>query len=205
MKTFLTSDADTPDADLVAAYRAGDEAAFRVLIERYTKALYAFIYRYFSNVGDTEDVVQETFIRVWRHLRTFDTQRSFKTWLYTIGRNVALDLAKKKKAILLSNFESLDEEPGDLLSTIVDPAPLPDEVFSRTELAQELEHMLQKLPPASRLVLHLHHHDQLTFQEIAEIIGEPLDTVKSRYRRSLVRLRNMLVPSETAPKCPPQS
>ena len=194
-KTPNKISSDAADAELVRAYRAGEEEAFRALVERHIGHLYAFVRRLVGSEVEAEDITQTSFVRAWRHLSNFDVSRSFKVWLFSIAKNAALDFFKKKKPVLFSDFD-INREGFDPLDLIADPAPLPDEVLSRANLATELTDVLNQLPPPVRIVLHLHYNDELTFREIAEVLGEPLDTIKSRHRRGLLRLRERLLPRQ---------
>lgn len=179
------------DEQLVFDYLKGDEGSLEVLIRRYLKPIYGFVYHMVGNVHDAEDVTQETFVKMWKHLKKFDSRKSFKTWLFSIAKNAALDFLKKKKAI---PFSALDNEDGDnvMIDSIADSEALPSEIFDREDIASFLASAMAKLPPMYRAVLTLHYNEQLRFREIADVLGEPLDTVKSRHRRACSMLRKFL-------------
>lgn len=179
------------DEKLVNDYLAGDKKSLEVLIERHLKPIYNFIYYYVGDAPSAEDVTQDVFVRVWRKINKFDEKKSFKTWLFSIAKNAALDFLKKKKAVPFSELEN-EEGENAIIETMADPAPLPDELLARADLSKLISGALAKLPPAVRGVLLLHHYDQFTFEEVAETLGEPLNTVKSRYRRALIKLRKIL-------------
>lgn len=180
------------DEDLVSAYLAGEEKALDLLIQRYLKPIYNFIYRYIGNQGDAEDIVQDTFVNVWKSIRKFDRTRKFKTWIFTIARNASLNWIKKKKPQLFSQF---DNEEGDnvIEESTADPSPLPDELFARADLSKKLSEILEKLSPEYRLVILLHYTNHFTFQEISELLKVPLNTVKSRHRRALISLKKIVL------------
>ena len=182
------------DKQLITDYLKGDEESLELLIQSYLKPIYSFVYRYTGSTQDAEDVTQESFVKVWRNLKKFDQQKSFKTWIFAIAKNTALDHLKKKKAIPFSYFEN--EEGGNMIiDTLADPAPLPDELLEKVGMAQILTSAMEKLSPKYRMVLFLRYNDHFTFREIGESLGEPLHTVKSRHRRALVQLKELL--SET--------
>lgn len=186
------------DEQLVGQYRNGDQKSLEFLIERYLKPIYYFSHRMVGTVHDAEDVTQETFVKAWKHLKKFDERKSFKTWLFSIAKNTALDFLKKKKAVPFSAF---DNEEGDsaLTESIADPEALPPEVFDRADLAEFLASAMAKLPPMYRAVLTLRYHEQLRFREIAEVLHEPLHTVKSRHRRAVMMLRKLLIAPKDTP------
>lgn len=183
---------DRLDQQLVADYIAGDEKSLEILIKRYLKPIYSFICRYVGNSQDAEDITQEVFMKVWRNLKKFDQQKSFKTWIFSIAKNSSIDWLKKKKTIPFSNFEN---EAGENLLTkrLVDPAPLPYELLERAGISEIVNKAMNQLTPQYRMVLFLRYNDHFTFREIAEVLGEPLNTVKSRHRRAIILLKKLLI------------
>jgi len=179
------------DAELIANYLAGDEKSLEVLYDRYLKPIYSFAYRYVGGGQDAEDVTQEVFVKVWRNLRKFDQQKSFKTWIFSIAKNTAIDFLKKKKAIPFSEFEN-EEGENMLTEKLADTSPLPQELLERTGMVQMLNSAMDKLSPKYRMVLFLRYNDHFNFREIAESLGEPLYTITSRHRRALVQLKKIL-------------
>lgn len=180
------------DEQLIADYFNGDEQALEILVKKYLGPIYGFVFRYAGNEADAADITQDVFVKIWRKLKKFDAKKSFKVWLFSIAKNTALDFLKKKKAVPFSNFD--DQEGNNVLAeTLADPEPLPPEIFEKKELGELLNSALKKLSPADQEILALHYQDQLTFQEIGEILSEPLNTVKSRHQRAVVRLRKYLI------------
>lgn len=179
------------DEQLIVDYLAGDEKSLEILIKRYLKPIYSFSYRYVDNSQDAEDITQEVFVKVWRNLKKFDQSKSFKTWIFHIAKNTSFDLFKKKKAIPFSKFEN-EEGENTLIETLTDPSPLPNEIFERAGIAEILNVAINQLNPKYRMVLFLRYNDHFTFREIAEALGEPLNTVKSRYRRAIILLKKLL-------------
>ncbi len=188
------------DTELVTKYLKGDGASLEFLIKRYLKPIYSFVYKYVGNAQDVEDITQEVFVKMWRNLKRpilglssgFNPDKgSFKTWIFQIAKNTAIDFLKKKKAIPFSAFEN---EGGEnmLAETLVDLAPLPQELLEKAGMAQMLNSVMEKLSPKYRVVFSLRYNDHLTFREIAESLGGSLNTVKSRHRRALILLKNLL-------------
>jgi RNA polymerase sigma-70 factor (ECF subfamily) len=180
------------DVELVRAVLAGDKDAFPALLARHMDGVYRFAYRYLRHGEDAEDVTQETFVRAWKNLKRFDTTRNFKTWLFTITKNAALDLIKKKKPLLFSQISEEDDQLDMLLAPYVGTQELPDAVLGRKMVAADLERALGALPPGYRTVLAMRYRDHLKFREIAEALGEPIDTVKSKHRRGIILLRRVI-------------
>ncbi len=179
------------DEQLIKIYLLGNEEALRFLIERYLKPIYNFIYRYVGNTGDAEDITQEVFANVWKNLKDFDQNKKFKTWIFSIAKNASLNWIYKKKPSLFSEFENKNGE-NLLAESIVDPSPLPDELFVSADLNKKLSAAMEKLSPNYRMVLFLRYNDHFTFQEISESLNEPLNTVKSRHRRAILLLKKLL-------------
>ncbi len=180
------------DAELVNAVIRGDKNAFPMILERHMNAVHAFVYRYVRNNEDANDVTQDAFVRTWKNLKRFDATRNFKTWLFAIAKNAALDLLKKKHSISFSEIGEEEEAVNAFLAPYMDEAERPDVVFDRARMRDELEEMLGALPPAYRRVLALRYKDNLKFREIAAVLAEPIDTVKSKHRRGLILLRKIV-------------
>lgn len=182
------------DEQLVADYLKGDEESLNILVGRYLKPIYSFVYRYIRSAGDAEDVTQEAFIKAWSNLRKFDRQKKFKTWIFSIAKNTSIDWLRKKKAIPFRSFET--ENGGNrILDTLLDPSPLPDELLERADLKRSLTSAIDRLSPKYQVVLFLRYNDHFTFREIAGSLGIPLHTVKSQHRRALISLKKLLTES----------
>jgi RNA polymerase sigma-70 factor (ECF subfamily) len=179
------------DEKLIASYLTGDEKSLETLIKRYLKPIYSFVYRYIGNSQEAEDITQEVFIKTWRNLKKFDQKKKFKTWIFSIAKNASIDFLKKKKTIPFSEFEN-GEGRNVFLEKFVDTVPLPNELFEQVNIARILTLAIEKLLPKYRMVLFLRYNDHFTFREIAEVLEEPLNTVKSRHRRALTQLKKLL-------------
>ena len=180
-----------PDTELIANYLDGDEQSLELLIKRYLKPIFGFTYKYVGNSQDAEDITQETFVKIWRHLKKFDRKKSFKTWIFTIAKNTAIDFLKKKKAIPLSKFDNKDGE-GAFADTLADSSPLPSEILEQKNLILKLTKTLNTLLPKYKIVMSLYYNEGLNFREIAGRMGESINTIKSRHRRALVALKKLL-------------
>lgn len=175
------------DEQLVRLYLDGNEAVFVVLVDRYMRYLYHFVKQLVSDTALAEDIVQETFVKIWKNLRRFDSTKSFKTWIFAIAKNTAYDALKKKKALPFSLFS--DEEGRNMLDNITDERPDAGDVLDQEATARDLAEKLAMLAPIYRSLLSLHYQEHFTLHEIADILGEPYNTVKSRHQRALQSLR----------------
>ncbi|MFA5747207.1 MAG: sigma-70 family RNA polymerase sigma factor [Candidatus Paceibacterota bacterium] len=182
---------DLSDKELIEKYLKGDEKALEFLISRYLKTVYGFVYRFAGNEQDAEDITQESFVKAWGSIKKFDRKKSFKSWIFKIARNTAIDLLRKKKTVPFSKFDGEDGKNA-IIETLADTGPLAQEIFERKSIAQEITVALSELPLKYKAVFSLRHDSDLSFQEIAESLDEPVNTVKSRYRRALIALKNVL-------------
>ena len=183
------------DQQLIADYLNGDDGAITILIDRHLKTVFNFTYRLIGKQEEAENIAQETFLKMWRNLKKYRQGENFKTWLFTIARNTAIDWLRKKKSIAFSNFEN-EKDENAFAESLTDPEPLPDEIFARAEEKTLLDNALKKLSISEREVLLLHYSEHLTFDEIGKILEKSLNTVKSRHRRALIELRQHLNMSE---------
>lgn len=177
------------DEQLISDYLEGDERALSVLVDRYLSDLSNFTFSLTRDRQSAEDVAQEAFVKAWKNMRRFVPGNSFRGWLFSIARNTAIDLLRKRQDVAFSAFET--EEGNVLLDTLKDTQPLPDELLARAEDARYLEGLLEELNPLYREVLTLRHTSNMTFEEIGQIVGRPLHTVKSQYRRAIVALQRV--------------
>ncbi len=197
---------ENSDEQLVASYFKGDEKSLEILIERYLKPIYNFVYQYVRGLDEAEDITQEVFVKAWRNLKKFNPKKShfvkignrqgksFKAWLFTIARNTSIDAIRKKKSIPFSEFEN-EEGKNVLIDKLIDPTPSANKISEQLDLARILTTAIEKLSSKYRLVLSLRYNDNFTFQEIAESLGESPNTIRSRHRRALTHLNRILLDS----------
>ncbi len=182
------------DEELIEAHLKGDGSAFPALVGRYLDQAYDLALR-LGGGDDANDITQEAFIKAWRNLKRYRREAaSFRTWMFAILRNTAIDFARKKSRKGSSPFSAFDTEDGGnrLLETLPDDAPQPDDLFAEAESKEALERALAALPFRAREVLLLKYFEDMTFDEIGRALGEPLNTVKSRHRRALALVRSAL-------------
>lgn len=178
------------DKELITAYIYGNDEAFKELVSRHMDNVYKFTHRYFNDKDKAEDATQETFVKAWKNIKRFDTDRKFITWLFAIAKNICLDILKKKTPAAFSKIEA--EKEMDIADLIQDENPLPDELAERSENKKAIETILQKIPADYRMVLFLRYNDHMKFREIAEALDEPINTVKSRHLRGLKIMKKLM-------------
>lgn len=178
------------DEELIESYLEGREKSLEELISRYLRVIYNFVYKYAGSGAIAEDITQEVFIKVWKNIKKFDAEASFRTWLFSIAKNTAIDWARKKKPILFSEF---DREGGNILEDLlIDDLPLPDEIAQSKYAFEEVSNAYGKISADEARIIKSHDGYGLTFIEIAKTLGRPLHTVKSIHRRALIKLRKIL-------------
>src|SRR6185437_858950 len=160
------------DEELLAAYLGGEESAFGELTARHLKGVYSFVLKFVGGQHEAEDIAQESFLKVWKNLQNFRPEKSsFKKWLLRIARNSSIDFLRKKKHIPFSEFEKDGEHT--LAETVPAPDALPYELWEQAENSAALTEALQELTPRHREILLLYYTNDLTFDEIGAMLGEP--------------------------------
>jgi RNA polymerase sigma-70 factor (ECF subfamily) len=163
------------DEDLMEAVASGDEAALTTLIDRYAASVHAYLLRHSGSREDADDLLQETWVRVARSARRFDTARRFRSWIYGIATNLTRDLFRRR----MTRERALRD-----LATQPPAAPRVDSV-DRGELREHIA----ELPENMRAVLLLRYYEGMSEAEMAEVLGIPRGTVKSRLHAALRKLR----------------
>lgn len=185
------------DTDLVRRHLAGSERAFAVLMGRYQGRLHGFIARIIGDRDRAEDLVQEAFIRVARHLHRFDDTKKFSTWLYTIGSNLAKNELRNRSrnpVVLFQALEAGRAEDDDRGVDFEDPADRPDAQLERRELRAVIDAAVARLPRHHREAFILRELDGRAYEEIAEITRANLGTVKSRLNRARAAFAGLVEP-----------
>lgn len=164
------------DKELVILAVKGDVKAFEQLVFLYEKPIFVYVKRFLSQKENAEDVTQETFIKIFRSLKTFDPEYKFRTWLYTVATNTVYDWlrkAKKNKELFIIddpdiNFETIDEKAS----------------YNKLEDKEIIDNSLKKLKPVYQTVIILFFRDELTYEEIAQVLKVPINTVKTYLYRA---------------------
>src|SRR4026208_187822 len=174
------------DSAVVSAFLGGEERAFAELVDRYQTRLLNFIYRTIGDREKAEDLVQEVFIRVYRHLHRFDQTKKFSTWAYTIAGNLAKNELRNRSRNPLVLFQTIkknwdaDHRPLEW----EDNTYRPDDLYRKRHLKETIDRAVEQLPEPHRAVFVLREMEGKTYEEIAEITGVNLGTVKSRLNRA---------------------
>jgi RNA polymerase sigma-70 factor, ECF subfamily len=179
------------DESLASGFQGGDERAFEALVDRYYRPLYHFAYRLLGHAEDAEDATQDAFVQIYRALPAAHLDLPLRPWLYRILRNRCLDLLKLRRSVSFADLSNgdVDEVAGP---AVVDGNPLPDELAERADLQRLLTAAIAALAPPYREVVALRYTADLQFGEIADVLGLPENTVKTRFQRAKPVLRHAL-------------
>lgn len=174
------------DTQLMWRIRKGDTHAMESLIRRHQDVVYATISGMLRKQGDIEDIAQQVFIRIWRSASTYEPSAKFKTWMFTILRNLVFNEMRRKRRKPVLSSDALEEENGMILS--IDSALSPDEAADQSELEQAVNQAIDELSPKEKLALQLRRYENMPYEEIATVLKTSVSATKS----ILFRARNQL-------------
>ncbi len=181
-----------PDDSLVREAKTGDKAAFGKLVNKYYEMVYAVVFGVLHHREAAKDVAQEVFLKVFRELLGFEGKAKFKTWLYRVSVNAALDQARKRRpaeSLDATDKSSDDDEPPVV---ITDKSPGPRDRAAQRELRVLLDQAIEQLSADHRAVLVLREWQELSYEEIAETLGVEIGTVMSRLHYARKKLGELL-------------
>ena len=182
------------DAEMMLRVKAGDEAAFAFLVQKYRRAMVSFMYRMAHNSAAAEDLAQEVFLRVYRSRAGYEASAKFTTWLYRIATNLAVNYARDTRHERPETTLSLDEpddETGNTLD-IADRVPTVEERMLHRERMAAIRAKVQNLPERQRMAVIMHKYQQMDYREIAEVLKLSESATKSLLFRAYETLREQL-------------
>lgn len=182
------------DALVVARCLQGYEPAYAELLSRYRGRVYGLALRMLQNDSDAQDVAQEAFVKAFNSLASFDTTKPFGAWISKITANLCIDTYRRRRLQFVSIDAPLDSEKGERTREFEDPRPDPAMDLQAAEEEERVDALLNALPDKYRTVVVLRHKQDLAYEEIAEILGIPLGTVKARLHRAHNLLKRKLKP-----------
>jgi len=184
------------DSELVAQFIGGQSFRFNELVQRYSPRLLNFVFRVIGDRERAEDLVQETFVRVYRHIKRFDQEKKFSTWIYTIASNLAKNELRNRTRNPLVFFQNLLKEWEDDKRPIefADRSYRPDDLFRKRYLRELVSNAVEQLPEHHKIVFVLRETEGKSYEEIAEITKCSLGTVKSRLNRARNNFANIIAP-----------
>jgi len=180
------------DKELISGYLEGRNEYLEILIQRYLKLIYNFIYARVGDESVAEDLTQETFVKVWRSFKTFDITKGFKTWLFRIAKNTLIDWLRKQKR--LTTPISLDESFSfeGKIESLNRLDYLPPEILEKAESIQQLDEAINQLPDKYQLIMTAYYHEERDLKEISMNFQMPYNTVKSYYRRAVILIKKLI-------------
>lgn len=189
-----TSAQGETDADVMLRVKAGDEAAFDYLVQKYRRPMVNFMYRMAHNAASAEDLAQEVFLRVYRSRSSYEATAKFTTWLYRIATNLAVNHARDtrhEKPETMVSLDEPDEETGTSMD-LPDRAPTVEEDLVRRERLMAIRQKVQDLPERQRLAVIMHKYQQMDYKQIAEVLKLSESATKSLLFRAYETLREQL-------------
>jgi RNA polymerase sigma-70 factor (ECF subfamily) len=184
------SETQISDEDLIEKFQRGDIYAYELIVKRYKDQLLNFVYRFLGNHEEAEDVVQETFLRVYRNRHAYQRVAKFSTWIYTIAGNLARTELRRRNRRRIFSLSSMgvEDKEYEISDDVLSP-----ERHTNTVLSEEIiQKEINKLSPKFREVIILRDIQELSYEEISKIIRVPIGTVKSRVNRARLRLQSRL-------------
>ncbi len=180
------------DARLAKLARKGDRSAFGELVDLYKDKIFHLAYRMLGNKQEAEDVMQDTFLRVYKNLDKYDANQKFSTWIYRIATNLCIDRLRKRKWNFSLDAEISDAEGLDWYSMLQSEEPGPEKQILLSETQRQIRSAIGALPEKYRSVVVLRYLQDLSLQEISEVLGMPVTTIKTRVHRGREFLRKRL-------------
>lgn len=170
----------------------GDQDAYAEVVEMYKDKVFHVCFRMLGNRHEAEDIAQEAFLRAYVNINSFNIELKFSTWLYRIATNLCIDRIRKKKPDYYLDAEVAGTDGLNMYSQIASDSRLPEEEVQSLELQETIQREISKLPEKYRSVIVLKYIEELSLNEISEILNLPLGTVKTRIHRGREALRNQL-------------
>ncbi len=182
------------DQILIKKALAGNESAFSLLLDRYKDAVYRIIIKIVHNQEEAQDLLQETFMKAFGSLSSYNAQYRFTTWLYKIAANNCIDFLRKRRLISVSLDQPLKTKDGEVSFELPDWTYNPELDLASRQKFLSIEAAINSLPPKYREVIIFRHKQDKPYEEIAEILGIPVGTVKARIFRARELLKKKLKP-----------
>lgn len=179
------------DAELLAHYAAGEEAAFREIVNRYKNSLYSFLKQFLNRQDLVEDVFQETFLQLFTSRDSFDTNRPLRPWLFTIAANKAKDALRKSQRTAAISIGSISDSAemsfDDVLNTLTFDTTMPSDKLEKSEITSRVGQIIANMPDNLREILILAYFNKFSYKQMADVLSIPIGTVKSRLHTAVGR------------------
>lgn len=178
---------------LIKKAKYGDIEAFAHIINIYKNKIFSICYRMLGNKEEAEDISQETFLKVYSNLEKYNEKYKFSTWIYKVATNLCIDRIRKRKPIYSLDSDWDNDEAIDWYSIIADKGKTPEEVLIDNEQSNLVQEIFIRLPIKYRTIMTLRYVNELSLQEISEVVGLPTSTVKTRLHRGREYARQFLM------------
>jgi RNA polymerase sigma-70 factor, ECF subfamily len=186
----IPADVCTIDFALMARIGAGDHEAFRQLVERHQNAVVGTVAKMLGNHSEAEDIAQQVFLRIWKNAKRYRPDAKFTTYLYTITRNLVFNETRRKSRKKEVSADANEENSHHLIEA--NPESKPDSALLQVELQAAVDAAIAALPEAQRLAVVLRNYEQLSYEEIAEVLDLSVSAIKSLLFRARTSLREAL-------------
>ena len=185
---------DLDDSELVKVIIAQNREAYRELFRRYEKKLFSYVYHMVKNKEETEDLLQDIFVKTYKSISSFDTDRKFSSWIYRIAHNETVNFLKRKNKKRFISFEDISTSKDKLEASVTED--FINDVWVHKEITKEVDEALEKLPEKYRRVLFLRYFSEYSYEKIALIIKKPINTVGTLINRAKRKLLEIVVDDE---------
>jgi RNA polymerase sigma factor (sigma-70 family) len=180
------------DLELIAQAKTGDERAYRALLLKYERSVYNICYKMMRDREEARDLAQEAFTKVFSMLDRYNPAYAFSNWLLKITSNLCIDAMRKRRVDTLPMDEPIKSSKGEIERQYPSPGDTPDKALVKKERMAMLENAVENLPGHYRIMILLRHQEELSYEDIAEVLDIPLGTVKARIHRAREMLKTML-------------
>ena len=177
--------------EIIKKAQDGPVDAFERIVELYQNKVYSLVCHMMKNQNEVEDIAQEVFIKIYKNINKFQGKSSFYTWIYKITANTCLDELKKKKKVIYLD-EKIKTEDGEIDVEIASDDKGQDQLYEEKEFQEKIKYYINKLEPKQKMMIVLRDIKGFSYEEISEITGQKLGTVKSQINRARLKLRKLL-------------
>jgi RNA polymerase sigma factor (sigma-70 family) len=174
------------DSELIQQFKNGNNSnyAFNMLVKKYQQRVYFHVRRIIIDHDDTNDVVQNTFIKAWKGLNNFREDSQFFTWIYRIATNEALSFLKKKRTRMFIPIVNVERQLANQIES--------DPLFSADKLQMQLQKAILSLPEKQRIVFNMRYYDEIKYEEMSEILGTSVGALKASYHHAVIKVQKFI-------------
>jgi len=184
---------DDEDIQLMLRFKNGEESCFKKLVERHKERIFNLVYRFLGSYSQAQDLAQEVFIKIYHAKDAYTPQAKFTTWLYTICKNTCLNVLRENNPVHFSIDDSLELEENKLAPQFADThTPSPSDLVLQQEQSLVVKNAIDSLPSSQKMVVLLNRYDQLSYEEISQVMNCSVESVKSLLHRARLNLKERL-------------